>query len=206
MAKRYKYDYTNSLMLITVDRQYFTVSFLTDNTSRIFYNRINFIGTVVVGSDSVIEKMPDNSYLTADGTKFEFDPINYIITITHTQDDTNIICYGDSSIEVNNNGFLPSYEDDKYRILRPKIVTGNLSRYQFNSKFTSKVTIARTLAPGGVKRVDFSVYNLAPVQGLPMAQMVGENKSHQILTDDISRVIACKIYDYTRNSLDAMFN
>jgi hypothetical protein len=205
MVKRYYYEYTNNLMSIKVDRTYFRVTFLTDNTSRIFYNRVNFIGTVVVGSDSVIELMPDSSYLTADGTKFEFDPINNIITITHTQDDTNIICYGDSSIEVNNNGFLPDYEDDKHRILRPKIVTSSMPRYQFDSKFTTSVRIARILAPNSVKRVDFSVYSLAPVQGLPMGQVVGENKSYSILTDDSSQVISCLIYDYTRNSLDAMF-
>ena len=81
-----------------------------------------------------------------------------------------------------------------------------MPRYQFNSMFSTKVTIARTLSPGSVKRVEFNVYNLAPVQGLPMSQVVGENKSYQILTDDTSRVVSCKKYDYTRNSLDTMFN
>ena len=57
MVKRYKYEYTNSLMSISVDKKYFSVDFLTDSTSRIFFNRVNFVGTVTIGNNGVIELM-----------------------------------------------------------------------------------------------------------------------------------------------------
>lgn len=201
----YSFSYQSENTKVVINRKFIEIRFLWDYSSLVYINRINQVHNVIIASP-VLERLEDNSLLTADGINIIINKEKIETEIRFLEDDSYLISRGDGSILFRNNGQLLFNDDDRDLKLQPNVIRRKELYSYYREQYEFDYLRFKSLA-GGIVNSTANINLLKVIEEIGAAEAIGEGGQYNIVVDsELSQeVLIPLVADYSYNNLDTIF-
>jgi hypothetical protein len=203
----YSFKYESENTLLRINRKLIEIQFKSDYGSLVYINRIDYTKNITIGSP-VLELLTNGDYLTSDGIQININGSNLTTQITYLEDGSYLESRGDGSIELQNNGILNFFDDDRDLKLSPNVYKKRLFLSDFVDNYSfshlSYIRLTNNSTVSGI--INTNVVSFGEEKSF--GEVMGINNQYNIVRDSSGSTedyLIPFVPDYNRNNLSEMF-
>lgn len=204
----YSFKYESENTILRINRKLIEIQFKSDSGSLVYINRIDYTKNITIGSP-VLELLSNGDYLTSDGIQININDSELITTITYLEDNSYLESRCDGSIELQNNGILNFFDDDRDLKLSPNVYKKRLFISDFIDGYSFSHLRYRRLGENDTVAGTMNTNVVSFGEEKSFGELIGINNQYNIVRDSNGSTedyLVPFVPDYSRNNLSDMFN
>lgn len=199
----YSFKYESENTILKINRKLIEIQFKSDFGSLVYINRIDNTRNITIGSP-VLELISNGDYLTSDGIQININDTELTTTITYLEDNSYLKSKCDGSIELQNNGILNFFDDDRDLKLSPNVYKKRLFLSNFMDNYTFSHLGYKKLEENDTISSFINTNVVSFGEEIGFGELIGINNQYNIIRDSNDYLIPF-VPDYNRNNLSNLF-
>lgn len=199
----YSFKYESENTILKINRKLIEIQFKSDFGSLVYINRIDNTRNITIGSP-VLELISNGDYLTSDGIQININDTELTTTIIYLEDNSYLKSKCDGSIELQNNGILNFFDDDRDLKLSPNVYKKRLFLSNFMDNYTFSHLGYKKLEENDTISSFINTNVVSFGEEIGFGELIGINNQYNIIRDSNDYLIPF-VPDYNRNNLSNLF-
>lgn len=203
----YSFKYESENTVLKINRKLIEIQFKSDLGSLVYINRIDYTKNITIGSP-VLELLSNGDYLTSDGIQININDSDLVTTITYLEDNSYLESRCDGSIELQNNGILNFFDDDRDLKLSPNVYKKRLFISDFIDSYSFSHLSYKRLEKNDNVICAMNTNVVSFGEEKSFGELIGINNQYNIVRDSKGSTddyLIPFVPDYNRNNLSDLF-